>query len=374
MPSSASAMTCASTCRRPRCSAGDRPRQGLELVVGQVLDRPGGTAESPHLVRVGPVAFEAERDLVQRIEWLQRSSFVRSVPSWPGSERPVAARRASWGTAAAMARPATRPPCPARPWRAAVRSTGALSRCPPTGRRAGHQLGHGADGQLVGHDRLDLVPRERRGHLPPDPGPGEPGAEDGLVRRVLVEVDEDACAAFLLPPLGGDLVGVAALQLTGESDGGGPHGERVPARLEPDVDVQPVAARRLRVAAQAELVEQVLALQRGGPDLVEADALGRIEVDAELVGMVRVGRQIRPQVQPETAEVDRPHDVGDVGDDQGVGRGAVGGRDDGRLQPLRSAGRDPLLEEGLASGPSGNRWRSAGRPPAVFSRCSPMSR
>ena len=154
----------------------------------------------------------------------------------------------------------------------------------------GHQLGHGADGEVVGDDRLDLIPGERRGHLAPDPGPGEPGAEHGLVRRVLVEVDEDAGAALLLPPLGGDLVGMTALELAGEGDCGGPDGDGVPTGLEPQVHVQPVAARGLGVAAQAQLVEQVLALQRGGPDLVEADPLGGVEVDAELVGVLGVGR------------------------------------------------------------------------------------
>jgi len=70
----------------------------------------------------------------------------------------------------------------------------------------------------------------------------------------------------------------------------GPHGYRVPARLQADVDVQPVVTCRLRVTAQAQLVEEVPALQGGGADLLEADALGGIKVDPELVGVVGVGR------------------------------------------------------------------------------------
>ena len=85
-----------------------------------------------------------------------------------------------------------------------------------------------------------------------------------------------------------------------------------------------------------------------------------VEVDAELVGVLGVGGQIRPQVQAEAAEVDGPHDVGDVGDDQRVGGRAVRGRDDGRLQPVGGARRDPLLEEGLAGGAVGEALQQGG--------------
>jgi len=86
-----------------------------------------------------------------------------------------------------------------------------------------HEVGHGAERQIVGHHPLDLVPEEGRRHLAAGARPGEPGAEHGLVRRVLVEVHEDAGAALLLPPVGGDQVGMAALELAGERHGGGPH-------------------------------------------------------------------------------------------------------------------------------------------------------
>jgi hypothetical protein len=48
----------------------------LKLVVGPVLDRPGGTTEGAHLVGVRSVAFEPERDLVQRVEWFHRFTAV----------------------------------------------------------------------------------------------------------------------------------------------------------------------------------------------------------------------------------------------------------------------------------------------------------
>jgi hypothetical protein len=100
------------------------------------------------------------------------------------------------------------------------------------------------------------------------------------VRRILVEVDEDAAAPFLLPPVGRDQIREAALQLAGQCDGGRAHLYRVPARLEPEVHVQAVVARRLRIAPQAELLEHITAEQGDGADLFEADAGRRVEVDA----------------------------------------------------------------------------------------------
>ena len=259
------------------------------------------------------------------------------------------------GTAAATARRAARPPCRARPAPAAARSTaGAAAMSAHGSPRRRTRSGTVRMVRSFGDHRLDLLPGERRRDLAARAGPGEPGAEDGLVGRVLVEVDEDAAAALLLPPVGGDQVGEAALQLAGQGDGGGAHLHRVPARLEPEVHVQAVVARRLRVAAQAELVEHVAAEQGDGAHLVEADAGRGVEVDAQLVGVGGVGGEVGPQVQAEAADVHRPHDVGDVGHDERVGGGAVGGGDGGRLQPVRRA------RPGCASGRRTCRWRRRG--------------
>ena len=121
-------------------------------------------------------------------------------------------------------------------------------------------------------DRLDLVPGQRRRHLGAGAGAHRPGAEDGLVRRVLVVVDEDAGAALLLPPGRGDQLGAAALELAGGRDRRAPHVVGVPARLEPDVDVQPAVPGRLRVADDPELVEEPAHLGRRRAHLLEADA------------------------------------------------------------------------------------------------------
>ena len=59
------------------------------------------------------------------------------------------------------------------------------------------------------------------------------------------------------------------------------------------------------------------------PDLVEGGARLGIEVDAELIGVVGVIGEVRPQVESEASEIDRPQDMGHVGDDQCVRRRAV---------------------------------------------------
>src|SRR3546814_2824165 len=68
-------------------------------------------------------------------------------------------------------------------------------------------------GELVGHHVVELVPGDGRRHLRPHPGPHAPRAEHRLVRRVLVEVDEDSAPPLLLPPRRRDEVRVAALEL-----------------------------------------------------------------------------------------------------------------------------------------------------------------
>ena len=49
---------------------------------------------------------------------------------------------------------------------------------------------------------------------------------------------------------------------------------------------------------------------------VERDAGRRVDVDPKLVRVLGVGRQVRPHVQPQAAQVHSPHDVGDVRGDE----------------------------------------------------------
>ena len=79
----------------------------------------------------------------------------------------------------------------------------------------------------------------------------------------------------------------------------------------------------------------------------------RIEVDAQLVAVLQVGRTHGPRVEAEAAQVDSPHQVGEIGNHEGPRLRAVGGLHDGRVQPLRCPVGDSLLEEVRAAGAVG---------------------
>ena len=67
-------------------------------------------------------------------------------------------------------------------------------------------------------ERSAARPSERRRHLSTGARSHGPRAEHGLVRRVLVEVDEDTRASLFLPPGRGDQVGTATLELAADRD------------------------------------------------------------------------------------------------------------------------------------------------------------
>ena len=194
--------------------------------------------------------------------------WLRRRPSWPGSARPGAARPASSGRRAATARR-----CNPLAMVALVQREQRLDRLRVVGVIVGPRIavlgdasGHGRDRLRVGIDRVELVPRERRRHLRARPGAHAPRAEHGLVRRVLVEVDEDPLAALFLPPRVGDQ----------RRDGGARARARTRPRprapgygsqrgCEPHVHVDAAVAGGLRVADDAELVEQRAARSRPRP-------------------------------------------------------------------------------------------------------------
>src|SRR5439155_488769 len=71
----------------------------------------------------------------------------------------------------------------------------------------GKACGHRRDGEGLGRDIGELVPRQRCGDRRTWPRPYAVGRGDGAIARVLVVVDEDALAALFLPPLGRHLAG-----------------------------------------------------------------------------------------------------------------------------------------------------------------------
>ena len=69
-------------------------------------------------------------------------------------------------------------------------------------------------------------------------------------------------------------------------------------------------------ALDAQLVEQRAHLVRGDTRFVEPHSRLRVEIDAQLVGVLGIVGAVRPHVEAEAAEVHRPHDVREVGGHQ----------------------------------------------------------
>ena len=226
-----------------------------------------------------------------------------------------------------------------------------------------------------GCDRVELLPREGRRHLRAGARAYRPGAEDRLVRRVLVEVDEDTPPPFLLPPGACDELGPAALELAGRLQR---------PRSAPRTTSSAAGGARTRGCRGCPSSSEGTSRQarrssartsRAASWTIENVTPGRrVEVDAQLVGVVWVGRQRRPDVEAEAGQVHGPQDVGQVGRNQRPRGGAVGSAHDGGLEPVGAGLGHPLLKErraarhrwGSAAGaPAGRPWREAAvpRPP-----------
>ena len=235
----------------------------------------------------------------------------------------------------------------------------------------GEARGHRRDREVLGRDLGELVPRHRRGDRRARLRPHAVGRGDRAIAGVLVVVDEDALAALLLPPLGRHLARQAPLELAPEGDRGvADVGER-PARLDPDVDVDAAASRGLREAGVAELVQQRARLGGDAHGVGEVRARLRVEVDAQLVGMVDVVAANRPRMKRDRAHLGRPADDGHL---RGADLVRVAARRE--LDP-RGLARSPEPRAGCASGrrrrrrPSrASRGRCPGARPSASARAS----
>ena len=206
---------------------------------------------------------------------------------------------------------------------------------------------NGVEPQLGRLDVRDLAPT-RAGSRPARRAPADRVARgDRAVARVLVVVDEDA-VALLLPPFAGGVLRQAPLDLARQRQRRAADLDVVPARLDPDVDVDATRARGLRIADQSVLLEDVLDAHRHLADRVPAHPGHRVKIDPELVRTVEVGPAHRVRVEVDDAEVDRPDQMRRVVGDQ-LGRGSPAREGEGRgLQPVRRTLWHPLLEEELA--------------------------
>ncbi len=206
--------------------------------------------------------------------------------------------------------------------------------------------GHRVDRERLGLDRRDLVPGERRGDPRVRQGPDRIGGRDRPVLGVLVVVEEDA-VTLLLPPLGGGDRGDPPLHVPGEGQGGSPDLGIGPARLDPDVDVDPARARRLRPADQPDGFERLPGREGDLANVGPRHAGHGVEIDPKLVGVIEILGTDRVRVEVDAAEVHDPGKARGIVDHDLVGGSAGREAQGGRADPLRPVVRRPLLEERL---------------------------
>ena len=142
--------------------------------------------------------------------------------------------------------------------------------------------------------------------------------------------------------------GHAALDVAGEREGRAPDLRVRPARLDPDVDVDPARARRLGPADEPDGLERFARRERDEPDVVPRHARHGVEIHPQLVGMIEVPGPDRMRIEVDAAEVDDPGQAGRVVDHDLVGGPA--GREGERRGPdeLGQILGRTLLEERLA--------------------------
>ena len=202
--------------------------------------------------------------------------------------------------------------------------------------------------EVLGLDVGKLVPGDGRRDGRVGPPAHRVRRRHRAVARVLVVVDEDALAALLLPPRRRHLLRQPPLDLARERERGAPHDRELPVRLDPAEDVDAAVPRGLRPARVADLGEH-LADERGDAlSVLEGRSRLRVDVDAQLVGMLGVAPSRRPRVEVDDGEVRRPDHLRELGDAELVG---VPPRREGharRLHPLRPLLGHALLVDRLA--------------------------
>src|SRR5438105_3506342 len=165
---------------------------------------------------------------------------------------------------------------------------------------------HGRDGEVLHLDVRELVPPHGRRHGRVRPPANGVRRQDRAVARVLVVVDEHLLAALLLPPRGRHQAGGTPLDLTGEGAGAAADDTELPVRLDAAVHVHAAVAARLRPAHVADLAEHLVDDGGDALRLREAGAGLRVDVDAQLVRLLRIAPPRRPRAELERGEGRRP--------------------------------------------------------------------
>lgn len=142
------------------------------------------------------------------------------------------------------------------------------------------------------------------------------GTRDGAITVRLIEIGEDACAPLLLPPGSRHLLRHPALEFAGGRDDSMAHIQELVCRFDRCEHVQPAVSRGLDECGEACFCEHLPQLECGGNCVVEIDAGLRVEVDAQLIGVVGVLGARRPRVEYHGVHLNGPHGGSHLVDDE----------------------------------------------------------
>ena len=192
-----------------------------------------------------------------------------------------------------------------------------------------------------------LRPAHRGAHGCARPRSQAPRAGDRSIPVVLVEIQEHALAALLLPPVGGYAT-VAALELSSEADRGVPNVLEWPVGADPKVDVNAPVSAGLGVGPQPKFVQELLGDRCDPLGIGERGSRLWIQVEPQFVGMIQVRSPNRPWMERERAHLRRPDQCRRLGRAQLVGGSPAREGDLGGLDPVRRSFWQALLVEAVA--------------------------
>jgi hypothetical protein len=154
--------------------------------------------------------------------------------------------------------------------------------------------------------------------------------------------------ALLLPPLAAGDVRCPPLDLARERDRGAPHFGELPPALDAAVDVQASRTGSLGPTDESEILQGLFRDQRHVPHLWPRHTSHRIEINAQLVGMLEVVGSYRVRVEVDTSEVDHPDELGFIAHHDLMCGAPRGKAQLDRLDPLWARLGSSLLKERLS--------------------------
>ncbi len=165
--------------------------------------------------------------------------------------------------------------------------------------------GHGQHRKIRRLAIWHLVPKKRRGNAGIRQRPHRIRRARCPILGVLVVVEEYA-VAFLFPPFRTGQCGHTPLHRPRQRQRCAAHFAKSPARFDAHIHMHAARAAGLGPTAKPELFEERLHFKRDSAHIFPVNAGARIEIHAQLVGVIKIGGANRMRMQLDAAQVHDP--------------------------------------------------------------------